>query len=931
MRNLLRSILPFFLLLLSTAQAAETSGQIKGHVLDGGGIAVPGTQLSLSSSALLGDRSVETEADGRFRFPALPPGRYRLEASKPGFHNWVAEDLRVELGGAATVVVVLELAQAEEVITVVAGNPVVDVERTRTGVTLDREFLRDLPTAARSYQGAVSVAPGVVGSGNANIHGGFDSSNQFYVDGVNTTDPLTNTFSLNMNYDAIEEIQVITGGMDAEYGRSLGGAVNIVTRSGGNEFEGDVTVFYSDESFQTEDLLPGEEPPSEFTDQTYALNVGGPLIADKLWFFVSGQMDIYIDSITFDNEDIGRPEGNDPLTGEPMDVVAPRDWRSGYWFGKLTWQPNTAHRFSLHAQGDPAKIVNVRQDAYVLPSAEAIQTQGGWLTSLSHLWMISNDLNLETQLYMQRTELDYYPKAWENPGCENYDAIGACTDDFGDSWWFAAQADGFSYGAFPYASFNERNRSSANMALTWFVDDLLGEHTFKVGVQAERLDSAYVYPGIDNLEVWAHDGDPSNLEGYSPSTLYSYRMDEDADHPWDVSVAGTMLSAYVQDVWQPVPGLTLRPGVRMDRSLLQNNEELVFDNMTIAPRFGLAWDFLGDQSTNFHAFYGRFYDSGFLGISDLLVTIDQGVDIYYWDDKTEDWADEPAQSTYASFLRHDDLKNPYSDEWDVGLTRALSDSTAVDFTWVHKDAHNFWEDDEVNLIWNEEGNEVIGSRNGQDEAIYRLRTADDLYTKFDALEVSVNRQWSENWGLIGSYTWSKATGTNSDHIATGAFDNPAQRQYEQGFLSYDRTHAVKVLGSYRRPDAWRLGPARIGYLYGWDFRLYSGAPYRKLYYDNYNAGWNNYGDVSTGDLRLPAWSQTNLRGGLSFEMNDVKLALTADCYNVFNDRTVTSVDQTWGNEAGDGVYLNSDNEPLFGTILDRQRPRRFQVGLRGEF
>ena len=66
-------------------------------------------------------------------------------------------------------------------------------------------------------------------------------------------------------------------------------------------------------------------------------------------------------------------------------------------------------------------------------------------------------------------------------------------------------------------------------------------------------------------------------------------------------------------------------------------------------------------------------------------------------------------------------------------------------------------------------------------------------------------------------------------------------------------------------------------------------------------------------------------------MNEVKLALTADCYNVFNDRTVTSIDQTWGNEAGDGVYLNSDNEPLFGTILDRQRPRRFQVGLRGEF
>ena len=255
--------------LLSEAQAADLAGQIRGRVLDTDGTAVPGTLLTVTSPTMIGPRQAETNEDGEFLLTQLPTGEYRVEAVKPGFNTWATQGVRVSPGGTTTLTVTLALAQGGEVIIITDTPPVVDVEKVRGGVNLTSAQLRDLPTAGRDYQSVVAVTPGVVGSGNANMRGGMDSANQFYLDGVNITDPVTNTFSMNMNYDAIQELQVITGGMDAEYGRSLGGAVNIVTKSGSNELEVLGSVFYSDENFELykPDPTRGDDPtvPSNYS------------------------------------------------------------------------------------------------------------------------------------------------------------------------------------------------------------------------------------------------------------------------------------------------------------------------------------------------------------------------------------------------------------------------------------------------------------------------------------------------------------------------------------------------------------------------------------------------------------------------------------------------------------------------------------------
>jgi len=918
--------------------AADTTGQIRGTVTDTDGLSVPGVEIKLMSESMLGDKIVQTDQNGAYRATALPVGDYKVRARKPGFNPQVIEGVRVSMGGVVTLNFSLELSQGEEVILVIDEAPVVDVEKTQMGINLTAEQLRDLPSAGRDYQSAMAIAPGVVGGGNANMHGGMGNANQFYVDGVNATDPLTSTFSMNMNYDAIEELQVITGGMDAEYGRSLGGAINIVTKSGGNDFEVLASGFYADENFEVYEPRSDEEAEakknSDYTSQQYALNIGGPILKDKVWFFVSAQADVLRDTV-FISDDFDRPTGNDPILEDlgvevDMEGLPQRYWKSFYLFGKVTAQPTSNHRIWVQAQADPTLIDNTEtyyyEDPYVLPSAETAQDQGGWLGSVGHLWMPSEALNLESQIYYQKSFINFYPILWDHCDDKGGD-WSACVDEFDNGWW-ATNPDGYDFGAYPYASINKRQRFSANTAATWYTS-FLGEHEFKAGLQYEWLSSYYVYPGLDGggIDYYSYPdgGDPADLDSYEPD--YTWRYDNDLE----TTITGVLSNVYIQDVWQPISRLTLRPGLRMDHSALRNDAgDVALSSVTFSPRFGFAYDVFGDAKTNFHAYYGRFVDPGFLAISDLLNTKSQGYSRYSWDDDTSDWSTDPDQSVNGTFLRAPDLQNPRSDELNVGLTRQVGENVALDITYIYEHSTNFWEDDEVNLIWNDDGTDVIGNRNGEDTAIYRIRTSDELYIDYKSLEFTTMANL-DKWWFNGSYTWSKATGTSDDQIASGIWDIPNQNQFYDGYLSYDRTHAIKLNGTFRDNTAVELGSGHMGYLYGWSFRMYSGYPYRKLYFNNYYGSWANYGDTNEGDFRTPAFSQLDARAGLTTDIGPTSWALTLDCFNVLNERGVTSVSQIYGDVDGEGVYTDEDGNPLWGEPQTYQAPRRLLIGLRAEY
>lgn len=906
------------------AGAVDLNGSLKGTVTDTDGLVVPGVQLVLTSPNLQGDRTTQSDGEGRYRFAPLPPGTFELEASKPGFRSWRSPPF--DLGVAESLQLAIELplaGSADEEIVVIGAAPTVDTESTVTGAQLDTEYLKHLPSASRDYQSAMAVVPGVTGGGNPNVHGGFDTSNQYYIDGVNTTDPVTNTFSMNMNYDAIESIQVLTGGMDAEYGRALGGAVNLVTKSGGNEFEGSAHFVYGSNALILAPTIEGDNFNDE-TQQTLGLHLGGPIVKDKVWFFVGTELSRYISSLSFDPDEVGRDLDKFPFPSQ--------DWRSGYLFGKVTTQLSPSHRLWVHAQADPTWIDNATQDPYTLPQAESVFNQGGWLASINHQYTPSERAIVETQLDYFRTYLDYFSILWKD--CNNFNGR-VCTDDFvGQTYlgqpvtesWYGLGANDFSSGESPEAGFDRRQRLTLNSSYTRYWD-WLGEHETKVGVQAEYMGTQFEGAGYaDGLPYFtAGDGDPNDMDAYTPVVLDSY------SNNFDSRLDGGLGSLFLQDVYKPHDRVTLRPGLRLDSTVLrehtQTTTNTLYSRATLAPRFGMAFDLTGDQKTALHAYYGRFYDSGFLVIADLLRKSGTSFASLPWDEEAQAFSEEAQFAAAGTFLVHEPLKNPYSDEINIGIDRQVVPRLRVGALLVYKQAFRFWEDDDVNLIWNADGTAVIGSRDGSGEAIYRMRTPTSSFSRYTSLELTVNKQYANNWTLLGSYTLSRAYGSQSADQATASLDVPEQRQYEIGLLDFDVTHVLKLSGTWDYADLVSVGRTGIGPFFGWNAIAQSGVPYRPVFFNPTTSSFDLVDRAQDGSFRLPWISSVDAMVGAQFEYRQrINWELGLNFLNLLNTRTFTDV----RTDVDEDLDLEHPDQ-TFGTPIDRQFPRSVQIVVRGEF
>jgi outer membrane receptor protein involved in Fe transport len=284
-------------LLLGVSAAAQAqgtqTGTLTGTVVDQDRLILPGVTVTVTSSALQGDRMTVTDGNGLYSIPGLPPGTYTISFELPGMQPVTRENTIVPLGGVASVDATMGLATLTEAVTVTAETPTVLVTPT-AGANYTAQDL-DKMAVGRTPARIAELAPGVTDNtpnvGQVTISGAFAYDNVFMVDGVDVNDNIFGSANNVFIEDAIEETQILTSGISAEYGRFSGGVINLITKRGGNSFSGAFRANLTNPAWNAESPLERSrgtehvDTISKFFEGT----LGGPIVRDRLWFFGAGR------------------------------------------------------------------------------------------------------------------------------------------------------------------------------------------------------------------------------------------------------------------------------------------------------------------------------------------------------------------------------------------------------------------------------------------------------------------------------------------------------------------------------------------------------------------------------------------------------------------------------------------------------------------
>jgi hypothetical protein len=861
------------------AQIGQTA-TLTGTVTDTTGAVVPGATVTVTGESLIGgSRTATTDANGTYRFPALPPGRYKLTVEMPSFKKW-EQETRLELGQTITVDPRIEVGTvAGETVTVTGESPQVDVRSSAAQKNLTTDVMENIPFTNRFGPGAMLLSPGVNPNNYSSYGSGGSSSNSYMIDGVDVSDPEAGTIWVFANHNWIQEVQVIGLGANAEYGGFTGVASNSLFRSGSNMFKGLFETLYENDSMtgenvsddileQNPDLTPGKT--SYVTDTT--VQIGGPIRRDKAWFFASFQ---YYRPKT---APAGYPPA--PPPGYSVTGIGPE--------ARLESSPRFLFKPTLKLSDNDQLTGFFETDMYKVDGrgiSSRVATEAGLHQDSPEVTWNGN----YTKVLSSSSVFDVkYSGFW------GYYYLSPYNGDNTPGWY---DVDEDYYAVNSYYFYNaDRMRHQANASLTKFASGFAGEHNLKFGAEFERsyIKSEYGYPG--GMYVFAYSGVP----GYA--FLYDGYLKDAINTRW---------TAFVQDSWTLGSRLTLNPGVRFDRNtgFLKHLDEQVFATNSISPRIGFAWDVTGDSRTVVRGHYGWYYDGAKSSYYDPLEP--QKADFFsaYIDENLNIISDvyllTPGGSTHTM---DPDIKHPRLKQGLVGIERDLGRGISVGVNGIWRDNDHFIDDviqtdlsEYDTFVINDPGPDGIansGDETGNSITVYDqvtdtannrflITNPDGAFRRYRAVEFSLNKRMSSRWQMQASWVISKITGNYNNNSSAGnqpEYDspnvNPSLQPFREGRLVNDNTHIAKVLGSYRAP---------------WDV-LVSGA----FFYTSGQRFTRTVRTPSLGQGRLdmfiePRGSQRfddqprfDVKLEKQFRMNgDQRLGLTFEGFNLFNDSAIT--------------------------------------------
>jgi outer membrane receptor protein involved in Fe transport len=930
---------------LMFSQSRET-GAVTGKVTDEQGAVLPGVNLTLTGTSLMGSRTAVSDAEGLFRFPALPPGAYSLKAELQGFGTVVQENIRLTTTVTLTLTVIMKPSAVEEQVTVIAKSPTVDVKSTETAsVTLGNEILRNIPNSQFSAD-IVNLAPGVNNDSAYGAAAGRGISYQ--MDGVGVGDPDGGTAWVFVDYNIIEEAKVMGLGAPAEYGAFTGVLFNIVTKSGGNQLSGHFETIYQGEKkgfFGTENNSAYVQDWPDITSPVESLldingHLGGPIIKDKLWFFGGAQW----------------YRSKDWVTGFPY----PQDYKQPRFFLKLSSQLSTKTNATVAAEYDnyngTYRNAGVSSQFDPIATTKQIDPEIVLNFNLTHILSPTTFFDFKAAYFNGYYNLDPMSGDRDVSGHyilanDEYDPDYTGGPSLADPYGLAPRHRYFN--VWRYAE-HPRERFQANASMTHYAENFIqGNHDFKFGVEFERsrVHNLYSYTGVNHwyyYDYWGY----GYYGNYSANQYVGYNTRTNL----------TRLEGFVQDSWQVTKRLNLSLGVRLSQEWgsIAGISGTPYSKFRAAPRLGFTFDVLGDKTTILKGTYGEFTDGMYAGMLDRLNPEWSDKIYYYWDPEGEYWY-EYSRDVHGTWVIDPQIKHPFMRQFTVGVERELFKDASFSVSYINNTYHNFqgaynalasyspveatysvWDPLEQAMV---DKTFTIYDRSQPDDAAeWHLTDASIIanmlneslglnlkpYRKYWGLEFLFNKRFSNRWQIIASYVYSQATGTVSNgsayrDIGWNSFDDPNFWINADGHMPYDPTHMIKIQGTYILP---------FDISFNAYFHAITGDTWteqRRTGRYDLTQGRITFNVEPAGSYHYPMVKLLDLRLEKTFRLaSKYRLGVIFDVFNVFNDNTITSwgtrIDYDW--YADDPSYAASTmSHDLYGLVL----PRRARLGIRFMF
>jgi hypothetical protein len=934
---------------------APAAGSVYGEVKDQQGGVVPGASVSATSRTVPGVYRTATDQHGTYRLIDLPPGEYDLVVEMPGFAAVRRSGVRVRAGLSIPVHFQMNVGDVNETLEVRAETPLLETRNGTQAVNVSGELLRSVPLSERrEWYGSLAVAPGVTtadyaGSKLIYVRGADPSTTLVQIDGADVTAAARPGVTyLQMNTDAIDDIQIQTAGLNASAPLGTGGIVNIATASGTNQLKGAVGTFLQPRRWNDSNQPGGT---STAVGQTQAdVSAGGPIVKDRIWGFGAYRRSDITTGISRTAAQVATLRAL--IDGyEPLDQTN----EANFWFAKVTAQPSGAHQIVGFYQQDVNPIWNALANGEH-PYGEAT---GGLAASLrvSSVWSDRLTTRLAVSYNDKRRKGE--DSGIAGPNVRVYNAtVTSAGRVLGNGLLASLGAPVITRATQP----NEK--LTASFDATVYSQRGWGTHELQAGLFAQ--------PRVQgNRVIYTNDGFAMEEQvlrrpgAYDSGTIPFHRQIMGVTELTTFEQRTRDLAAYVQDAWRPSPRLTVNAGLRVD-SIVVTDE--IYDvtaqrSLDVGPRLGVNYALTADARNVARGYWVRVHDQPGLVTSVGTPRASQR-DSYDLDlDGTfeTDFITPAATGGIANRVVDPDLHQPSVQEWGAGYSRQLGGGVAANLDVVRRRFLDRTTLVETNARY--AGGVFTGYADEAYNEIYSATNNTWNSPVYSSLEVSLTKR-TARVQTLASYVrqWRHIDGTwqpgdPAAIIQPGAFPNDkgigtptgtTSAPFDSNSLSgYHMTQPVTASAQWQ-DHVVRLATtisAPWGLLFSTNYTFQSGAwsgpivsriaapdpafgP-ATLRLSNGRVVSNPlattlrfaYPTRGEGQLRTPNLHAWNVRLGRRFDARRFKFDADLDVFNVTNH----------GSDLGFEFLSNQTFNPFFGRTANRQLPRSAQIVLRASF